>query len=476
LRTRQWFITGEADNLRQWQSLFIQAQSGSISDAALAQAFESKILPFWKSATERTVPDPSLPPDEQVIARELNAYAKERRDWASAIVSAVRSNSTASASSMQFYLERTTRLSADLERRSADENAELVSHAILRSELVTRVRSIFLPAPACVRSPTPGRSTGPHDLDSDGPKRRESLGCAAQAAFRSGKFQALEDLFAKYPPEYLDPADGGSDRYSIQIGIDDLVDYGGVPPEEILVSLASWRHQYPHSILPRIIEASAFTDWGWAARGHGYATSITPQQMQVFEYRNDMAEGVLEDIKESSEEEPLWYVLAINVKLDLGETKGEIRSVFDDGIRKFPGFLPLYRTDMRTLMPRWGGSYEKVNDVINVAASNVDPAMGAQMYARLYWAYAVLEGDDVDIFADSMADWPRISAGFDLLLKHYPDSDYLLNGFAYMACRAQDSNQYHSLKARLNNRLSTTAWSEHYSPKECDKKYAGNGA
>jgi hypothetical protein len=110
--------------------------------------------------------------------------------------------------------------------------------------------------------------------------------------------------------------------------------------KRLLVSLARWRHQYPNSLLPAIIEASAFTDWGWMARGYGYAPSITQQQMQMFRYRNAMTEVVLEDIRARSEQEPLWYTLCVNVRLDLGETRGEIKSAFDDGISRFPDFLP----------------------------------------------------------------------------------------------------------------------------------------
>ncbi len=97
------------------------------------------------------------------------------------------------------------------------------------------------------------------------------------------------------------------------------------------------------------------------------------------------------------------------------------------------------------------------------------------MYSRLYWAYALLEGDDVDIFTDGMANWPRMSEGFDLLLKQYPDSDYLMNGYADMACRAGDAGKYHSFSTKLKGRQSSTAWSARYSPEGCDKKYAGNG-
>jgi hypothetical protein len=474
-KSHPWFLTGEVDNLREWQSLLAQEQSGSISDDALAQGFETKILPFWNSVSERTAPGPSLSKDELVIAREVHAYAIMRRDWAKTIVDAVRSKSPSAASNMQYYLQRTNRLAAHLERRTAEANADLVSRALVRSMLVVRIRRLLLPTPPCVRSSLPGFFTKPGDLKSDGPKQRETIGCTAQVAFRAGDFQALENLFAKYPPDYADPADGGSDRYSIQVGLDNLFQFGGLSSEEILVNLASWRRQYPDSILPAIMEASAFTDWGWMARGHGYATSIAQQQMQIFDYRNAMAEGVLEDIRARGEQEPLWYTLDVNVMLDLGDTQGEIRSAFNDGIAKYPNFLPLYRAEMRALMPRWGGSYEKVNAVIDNAALGRDSTTGEQIYARLYWAYALLEGDDVDIFTDARADWRRMIEGFGLLLKQYPDSDYLMNGYAYMACRAGDSEKYHALNAKLKDRVSSTAWSTRFSPEECDKKFAGNG-
>jgi|HubBroStandDraft_1064217.scaffolds.fasta_scaffold16777_3 rhomboid protease GluP len=474
-KSRQWLVLGEAENLREWQSLLDRAQNGRISDDDFALAFETQILPFWKSVSERTVPEKSMSPDELAVARDVNAYAILRRDWAKAIVDAVRSGSSNSTSSMQYYLQKTNQRAANLERRATESNADLASRALVRSVLVVRIHRLLLPSPQCVRSPVPGYFTNSIDLKSDGPKRRESIGCSAQAAFRSGDFQALENLFAKYPADYSDPADGGSDRYSIQVGLDDLFQYGGLSPQEILVSVASWRRQYPDSVLPAIIEASAFTDWGWMARGHGYAASITQQQMQMFEYRNAMAEGVLEDIRARSEREPLWYTLCVSVRLDLGETRGDIKSVFDDGVSRFPNFLPLYRAELRALMPRWGGSYEKVSELIDDAAFRRDSAAGAQMYARLYWAYAALEGDDVDIFKDSMANWPRVSEGFDLMLKQYPDSDYLMNGYAYLACRAGDAQKYHALNARLKYRLSSTGWSARYSPEACDKKYAGNG-
>jgi len=467
-RSHQWFIAGEAENLREWQSLLTQAQSGRISEDDLAVAFDTKIRPFWESACERTVPDSSLPKGELPLAEDVHAIAVTRRDWAKAISDGIRSQFSNSGSNLQYYLEKTYQLAAHLERRVDDANADQVSRAVLHSTPAVRIRSWLLPTSSCVRSPITG-STKDTDSSADGPKHREEIGCAAQRAFRSGDFDALERLFAMYPAGYADPLDGGSDRHAIQAGLDDLFEYGNIAAEEMFINMARWRRLYPDSVLPGVIEAAALTDWGWAARGHGYATSISPQQMQLFAYRNYMAEGLLEDTRGRGEHEPLWYAQFVTVKLDINDTRGEIESLFDEGMEKFPHFLPLYRAELRVLMPRWGGSYQKVDELINATASKEDPSAGDKIYARLYWSYATLEGDDVDIFTESMVSWPRVAGGFDLLLKEYPGSDYLLNGYAYMACRAKDAAKYHELRAKLNSHYSSTAWSPSFTPEACDK-------
>lgn len=41
---------------------------------------------------------------------------------------------------------------------------------------------------------------------------------------------------------------------------------------------------------------------------------------------------------------------------------------------------------------------------------------GVIVHTRLYWMYALLEGDDVDIFTDGLANWQPMSSG------EYPSS------------------------------------------------------
>ncbi len=126
---------------------------------------------------------------------------------------------------------------------------------------------------------------------------------------------------------------------------------------------------------------------------------------------------------------------------------------------------------LRSLMPRWGGSYEAVDQLINDVDVKTHRQLGFEMYARLYWIYASLEGDDVDIFSDAQAQWPAMRSGFDNMIRHYPQSDYLLNVYANFACRAGDKVEYQALRSRLTARQSASAWSDKFSIESCDRRF-----
>jgi hypothetical protein len=86
--------------------------------------------------------------------------------------------------------------------------------------------------------------------------------------------------------------------------------------------------------------------------------------------------------------------------------------------------------------------------------------------------YALLEGDEVDIFSDAQALWPVMQSGFEDMSRRYPHSDYVLNVYANFACRAGDKATYQALRARLATRESASAWSDKYSIETCDKRFA----
>ena len=155
---------------------------------------------------------------------------------------------------------------------------------------------------------------------------------------------------------------------------------------------------------------------------------------------------------------------------DQSDDLGKLRAIFDQGAAKFPQYLPLYRRMLNILMPRWFGSYEKVDAFIVETTSRPDITLDRETYARLYWTYASLEGDDTNIFHDASADWETMRAGFKKMIQRYPKSDFILNAFAKFACLSGDAHEYASVRPLLAKRFSATAWSDKVSIDSCDRK------
>src|SRR6185437_6949673 len=226
----------------------------------------------------------------------------------------------------------------------------------------------------------------------------------------------------------------------------------------------------PGSPLPSLIEAAAFEDWAWAARGHGDVNSVSGAGWLWFAARVEMAAASLREAPPSAESTPLWYELSFEVGVDQARGLTALRGIFDAGAARFPDYLPLYRQMVRALMPRWFGSYQKVDQFINAEYASTAPRTGFEMYARLYWTFAELSGDTEDIFTDGLADWQSMKRGFQELVARYPQSDYVLNVFANFACRAGDKPEYLALRPQLVKRFSASAWSGEYTFDECDRR------
>jgi hypothetical protein len=198
-----------------------------------------------------------------------------------------------------------------------------------------------------------------------------------------------------------------------------------------------------------------------------------------------MAAAGLRDLSQQGPHQPLWYVLSLDVGLDQSLDANALRGIFDRGATRFPGYRTLDRSMLRALMPRWGGSYMRVDNFIDdVSYGFLDershrgenPLRNLETYAALYWIYDSLEQDDINIFQDAVAAWPAMKAGLTLMAEHHPQSDYVANGFARFACLAGDADQYKQLRSQVGRHLSATAWTGKVTLESCDKKFGITGA
>ena len=78
------------------------------------------------------------------------------------------------------------------------------------------------------------------------------------------------------------------------------------------------------------------------------------------------------------------------------------------------------------------------------------------MYARIYWFASQREFDN-DLFRGSKAMWPKMKAGFDDVIRRYPDA-WNLNHYAKFACLAGDRSKTREVLAKLPGEPIASAW------------------
>ncbi len=236
-----------------------------------------------------------------------------------------------------------------------------------------------------------------------------------------------------------------------------------------LSRLADWRRLRPDSDGPDLVEAILLRSWAWSARGDGLAKTVSRQQRLLFAQRMEMAAAALEDAEREDRPSPVWFQLALVLGLDHSSPQPLLREIFDDGIARFPDYYELHADMLRTLLPRWRGSYGEVDNFIAEMVRREDASQRPQMYARLYSIFATLEGDRTDLFGEAYAKWPTMKAGLQDLVEHHPRSESLRNSYASFACRAEDTDTYRTARAAMKSVL-MWVWTEKFSPEKCDAK------
>ena len=171
-----------------------------------------------------------------------------------------------------------------------------------------------------------------------------------------------------------------------------------------------------------------------------------------------------------SERRPEWYNLSLGVDRALSVPNDDQRATFDEGNARYRAYFPPYRQILASLMPRWGGSIELVDNFIlavsrEPGSGQIDPAL----YARLYLAYGNLERGDFNVVEAAKADPALMKSGLEAYRKRYPNSDYVLNAVTRFACTDNDVFGYRALRKAMQNRVSLTAWPDTLSVASCDK-------
>jgi hypothetical protein len=332
--------------------------------------------------------------------------------------------------------------------------------------------------PPCMENPAKGAITIPRTglpaPPDDGPAAIFRAEANATTLFDDKRFEDLDKLIGRYSTLHDRGDDGRFKLSGIETFISAIAEYR--QRQDSLKNVELWRSANPHSPGAALLEAAVWRQAAWQARGGGYASSVLPEGQQLFHERLERAMNSLTASEPYAASNPLWYMQALDVKLELGASLGEQFGLYDRAIKAFPEFFPLDFNMIRALLPKWGGSNEAIAAFIESVVKRSPPPLKAQMYTRLWWYVDQSSALEVDLFRDMGASWPRMRDGFESLEKSYPDSVWIRSNFASIACRAGDATSYVRLRAELGDKINyyaKRAFQSNASLEVCDAHAAG---
>lgn len=471
LKDNDWYVRVEQKNLADWQEIVGQLGAGAMSTAEGARRFRKDILPFWDEAAPKlsAYSDTGAGKGDE-FARVMWEFASLRQRWAETISMALENTNRDRHAELNEIAAETDDIQAQIGRLQLRSSMELRPRALKHSLLVNRMRRLANPwGWKCVDHPViVGRKLGKEDSPADSPALSNEVGCRAQRLFEDGDFVQLDALLHEKAAHLNDLPDGASSLGAILNALRTQIFYGSYQLDALMGRTADWRRAVKDPVMAELVEVLIFQQWAWSARGQAGANEVSAQQWYHFRHRSQMAVAGLRAIETTGQDNPVWHDLSIDVALDMSEDASTIRAIFDRGVQRFPTYYPIYDGMLRVLMPRWLGSHSEIDRFIESVSNRGQAGPDTELYARLYWSYFLMEMDTTNIFQDGNAGWNNLDIGFSDLEKRHPDSDYLLNAHAVMACVAGDPTTYSRLRLQIGQRMSGSAWSDRWSLAKCD--------
>ena len=199
------------------------------------------------------------------------------------------------------------------------------------------------------------------------------------------------------------------------------------------------------------------TDYGWEARGGGYADSVTNKGWKTFKEELAIARDYLLEAEKLNGNDPHLYRQLLYVCKGLGYETDQLHEMFEKGIEIDLGYFPLYNIKAWSLTHRWGGRPGELERFAEKVFDRTQKEYGHTMYALIAGSTVGFLGDKA--FADEHSfDWVKIDKGYIELTTEFPKSNYYLNQHCLMACIHGDQKKAKILFDKVERDVDESVW------------------
>lgn len=220
------------------------------------------------------------------------------------------------------------------------------------------------------------------------------------------------------------------------LSLDSFFDAWGQRGKAVAVA---WSKEKGRGGYAPLAEAMAAHAEAWAARGRGYANTITPEAWALYYAKLDEADALLETASPKLRAMGPWYSVKLRLAFEMRQPQSAAIHVLKEGAKAWPDYLSLYGTGMYYVSPKWGGSFERMDAMARFALENNRDTQGAAVYAAAYERFLRYNPDARYTLKDMAVDWDLMKRGFREIEAR--GETVLSKNFAGLACQMRDREE-----------------------------------
>jgi hypothetical protein len=226
--------------------------------------------------------------------------------------------------------------------------------------------------------------------------------------------------------------------------------------------LKAWRERFPESVTAEIITGELIMNRAWAARGGGYAGTVTQEGWAAFNEGMARAEQYFLNASARAKADPEWYAAMLDIALARRWPPKRQHALFVEGAKKHPRYFRLYLSAAEFYSPRWGAPAQGLEEFVKHAASLHPGALGDEIFTRLSVGY---ERDLGKLNGTDMPFLERVLKGYAVIVADSP-ARWNYNNYARYACHASKRELLRELEiGQIQNKPIMAAWldsADHY--------------
>ncbi len=216
--------------------------------------------------------------------------------------------------------------------------------------------------------------------------------------------------------------------------------------------LEYWNDERPQSVTARIALAESYIEYGWNARGNGYADTVSQSGWRIFGERIQKARKILEANPNLATKCPEWYLNMERIAQAQGWDSKAEENLAKRALAFEPEYQNLYRVHAQTLLPKWGGNEGDAEQFLEASTDKLGGDAGDAVYF-LVTSSCFCFGKELNQFS-----WPRLQRGFVANERLYGSSLNNSNWFAYLALNANDDVAADEAFKKIGDRWDADIW------------------